>query len=85
MNRFLLDYVLDMGPAAAIPNPTPREGNVETAQPNVAPSDMQELHGRNGPPGDEYTQIPLLTMNQPSFGQPPPTIGVSGVAAPSNK
>ncbi|KAG9080161.1 hypothetical protein FRC06_007001, partial [Ceratobasidium sp. 370] len=54
MNRFLLDYILDMGPAAATPHPNPREGNVDPEQPNVEPDDMRELHGHNGLPGDEY-------------------------------
>ncbi|KAG8694535.1 hypothetical protein FRC08_008419 [Ceratobasidium sp. 394] len=85
MNRFLLDYVLDMGPAAATPPTNPRDGNVYPAQPNVGPPDMQELHGHNGLPGDVYAQIPLLTANQPSSDQTPPVIDVSGATEPSDK
>ncbi|KAG9121354.1 hypothetical protein FRC07_002719, partial [Ceratobasidium sp. 392] len=53
MNQFLLDYVLDMGPAAIV-TPARSEGPAVSASPDVEASNILETKGQSESAGGEY-------------------------------
>ncbi|KAG8705097.1 hypothetical protein FRC08_001845 [Ceratobasidium sp. 394] len=69
MNRFLLDYVLDMGPAAVPSSPERRPDDVPGSTHAGVELDGLQQHKRYGkPPGDEHTEEPLLDVDKSNIG-----------------
>ncbi|KAG8716710.1 hypothetical protein FRC08_008952 [Ceratobasidium sp. 394] len=65
MSRFLLDYVLDMGPAS-ITRPSARQGDIESLHTSVELSEVQREREDRRDPGDT-SQTPLLAVDQPNL------------------
>ncbi|KAG8705096.1 hypothetical protein FRC08_001844 [Ceratobasidium sp. 394] len=69
MNRFLLDYVLDMGPAAIPPGPERRPDDVlGFTHAGVELEDLQQHNSSRRPQSGEHTQKPFLDVDGSDFG-----------------
>ncbi|KAG9088453.1 hypothetical protein FS749_002149 [Ceratobasidium sp. UAMH 11750] len=68
MNRFLLDYVLDMGPAEILSSSERRPDDTGSTHSGVELEDLQQRHGYGTPLGEEHTDKPFPNVDRSNFG-----------------